>query len=70
MEIEELTVLINPDGTVKLEVRGVKGKRCLSLTEGIEKALGGQVIDRQKTPEHDQEAEVQVQAHTPIKSGW
>jgi len=70
MEVQEITVLVKPDGSVKLEVRGVKGQKCLALTESIEKALGGQVESRELTPEHAEEAEAQVTTSAPIKSGW
>jgi hypothetical protein len=40
MEIQEIDVFVAPDGTVKLQVRGVQGGGCLSLTEGLEKLLG------------------------------
>lgn len=55
MEIQEIDVFVQPDGTVKLEVRGVKGPQCLDLTAGLERLLGGQVLSREKTPEFDQE---------------
>jgi hypothetical protein len=35
-EIREIDIYIKPDGTVKLEVRGVKGTKCLELTEELE----------------------------------
>ena len=42
-EIQEIEVFIQPDGSVKLEVSGVKGQKCLSLTHGIVQVLGGEV---------------------------
>ena len=41
MEIQEVDVFFASDGSVKLQVRGVQGGGCLSLTEGLEKLLGG-----------------------------
>ncbi len=55
METQEIDVYVQPDGTVKIEVRGVKGQKCLALTEGLEKALGGQVTNREHTPEFDEQ---------------
>jgi hypothetical protein len=69
MEIQEIEVFVNPDGTVKIEVRGVKGRKCLALTEEIEKLLGGRVVNRELTPEHDEQAQV-VEESDKIKSGW
>lgn len=54
-EIQEIDVIVKPDGTVKLEVRGVKGGKCLALTEGIEELLGGAVTDRVFSDEYEQE---------------
>ena len=51
MEMQEVDVIIEKDGQVRIEVRGVKGPSCLDLTRGLEEALGGQVAERQMTPE-------------------
>jgi len=59
MEMQEIDVLIDKDGQVKIEVRGVKGMSCLDLTKQLEEALGGQVADRQLTAEaHEVSQEV------------
>ena len=50
-EIQEIDVYVLPDGTVKVEVRGVKGRKCLDLARGIEEALGGQITERVHTDE-------------------
>ena len=49
--LQEIEVVIDRDGNVKLLVRGVKGEQCLELTKDVEQLLGGQVIDRQNTDE-------------------
>ncbi len=51
MEIQEIDVFIDEKGDVRIEVRGVKGKKCLKLTEDLEAALGNEVISREMTPE-------------------
>ena len=58
MEIQELTVKIAADGTVKVEVRGLQGPQCLELTAALEKLLGGEVIHRERTPEYDQQQSI------------
>ena len=57
VEMQEITVVIDKDGQVRVEVRGVKGASCLDVTRGLEEALGGQVEDRQMTPEAQEVAE-------------
>jgi len=51
----ELVIQIAPDGTISLEVKGVKGGECLDFTKFLEEALGD-VIEREKTSEYYQEA--------------
>lgn len=60
--MRELIVTIDKDGTPTIEVKGVKGQQCLNLTQDIEKALGGKVLDRKPTAEMGQyAAEASVQ---------
>jgi hypothetical protein len=57
MQTQEIEVTIQPDGSTKLHVRGVAGATCLTLTEELIKALGGQIIAHETTPEYDQPIE-------------
>jgi hypothetical protein len=61
MEVQEIEVFIEKDGQVRIEVRGVKGTSCLDLTKDLEAALGGQVEEREMTPEAYETAQEQVQ---------
>jgi len=36
----EMIMDVSPKGDLSIEVKGVKGKRCLDLTKDIEDALG------------------------------
>jgi hypothetical protein len=51
MDLQEIEVLIEPNGQVRIQVRGVKGPCCLDLTADLEAALGGQIASRQMTSE-------------------
>lgn len=51
----ELEITIGPDGSVKLEVKGVGGRDCLDLTREIEEELGV-VTAREYTNEYYQES--------------
>jgi len=51
MKVQEINVYIDPDGQVRVEVRGVTGPSCLDLTAGLEAALGAQVTSRELTAE-------------------
>jgi hypothetical protein len=59
MELQEIEVTIGKDGKVEIQVRGVKGLKCLELTKELEEALGGKILARIMTPEAAEE-ETQV----------
>ena len=52
MEPQTIKVTIDAKGNATIHVLGVKGSECLTLTQGLELALGGQVADRQYTDEY------------------
>ena len=60
MELEEIDVFIEKDGQVRIEVRGVKGSHCLTVTKELEQALGGQVVKREMTAEANQPGQQQA----------
>ena len=43
---EELEIIIQKDGKIEIQVRGVKGKACLNLTQKIEHQLG--LVEKQE----------------------
>jgi hypothetical protein len=51
MHKQDIEIVINAKGEVTFEVKGVKGGNCLSETKFLEQALGGEVVDQQKTSE-------------------
>jgi hypothetical protein len=53
----EIELVFTPEGEVRLETRGLKGKTCLAETEALEKALGN-VTDRTRTSEFYQQPAV------------
>ena len=40
MREEKIRIIIMPDGSSTVEVLGVKGKRCLKMTEELEEEIG------------------------------
>ncbi|MBN2374115.1 DUF2997 domain-containing protein [bacterium] len=54
-DYQYIDVTIKPDGKIDLEVSGVKGKKCLDLTKGLEDACGGKIESRQTKREYDLE---------------
>jgi hypothetical protein len=69
MELQEIEVFIDKDGQVRIEVRGVKGMSCLDLTKDLEEALGGEVQDREMTPEAYETVQEQVQDYQRLQDG-
>jgi hypothetical protein len=51
MEIQEVELTIHPNGQVEINVRGVRGKACLEITQALEAALGNHLIERTLTSE-------------------
>jgi hypothetical protein len=47
----ELTIVITPEGQVRIDTHGLLGESCMSETESIERALGT-VVKREKTSEY------------------
>jgi hypothetical protein len=69
MELEEIEVTIDKDGQVQIQVRGVKGSKCLEITKELEKALGGEILTRIMTPEAlEQEEQVDVDQNQQAKA--
>lgn len=57
MRKQDIEIVIAPDGKVSFTVKGVKGASCLDETQFLEEALGGEVLDRQKTSEYYEQSE-------------
>ena len=53
----EIELVFTPEGEVRLETRGLKGKTCMEETEALEKALGS-VAKRTRTSEFYQQPAV------------
>ena len=61
MKQREFTVIIAPDGTVEVHVRGFKGRGCLEVARWFEEVVG-QLQSQQLTSEYyDPEESVRYQ---------
>lgn len=68
MELQEIEVVIGEDGQVQIQVRGVKGLKCLELTKELEEALGGEILARIMSPEALDDAATDVDQDQQLKS--
>lgn len=57
MRKQDIEIVISPDGKVSFTIKGVKGPDCLSETKFLEQALGGGVLEQQKTGEYYEQSE-------------
>jgi hypothetical protein len=57
MRKQDIEIVITPKGEVTFQVKGVKGGGCIDETKFLEQALGGEVVDQQKTGEYYEESE-------------
>jgi hypothetical protein len=64
MRKQDIEITISPTGEVTFTVKGVKGASCLDETKFLEDALGGAVVDRQKTSEYYEQSEGYVSTWT------
>jgi hypothetical protein len=69
MEIHEIEIIIEKNGQLRVQVRGVKGKGCLELTKELEAALGSQVLSRQMTAEASETSTQQTEQRLWRRSG-
>jgi hypothetical protein len=69
MEIQEIEVIIDKNGEVKIQVHGVNGSTCLDLTADLEAALGGEVLSREMTVAIDAAVQEQVRQSQNLKNG-
>jgi hypothetical protein len=56
-EIQEIDLYIQDDGSVRIEVRGVKGPKCLEITKELEELLGADIVSRELTDESAEHAQ-------------
>ena len=64
MRKQDIEIVISPTGEVTFTVKGVKGASCLDETKFLEDALGGEVVERQKTSEYYEQSEGYVSTWT------
>ena len=62
MRKQDIEIIINAKGEVTFQVKGVKGGSCIAETKFLEQALGGDVVDQQKTAEFYEGSEGYVSA--------
>lgn len=61
MANKQLRVQIFPDGQIKADVIGVKGKTCTDYIEILEQLLDAETIDSEYTAEYYETEQVEIQ---------
>jgi len=67
--VQEIDLVLRPNGSVEIKVRGVAGPACLDLTKQLEAGLGNRIVAREHTDEFHQTAGDEVAAWTETKRG-
>ena len=57
MRKQDIEIVITPKGEVTFVVKGVKGGSCIDETKFLEAALGGEVVEQEKTSEFYEQSE-------------
>ncbi len=57
MRPQDIEITISPTGEVTFTVKGVKGASCMQESKFLEEALGGGVLEQEKTSEYYEEGE-------------
>lgn len=68
-DIQEVEVVIAPDGGVEIKVNGVKGEGCLAVTEEMLSLLGQELQHRELTDEYYMKSE-EEQHDWDKQSSW
>ncbi len=55
MEVHEIEVVIDAKGEVRIQVRDMKGESCLLATKDLERLLGGEIVERNRTGDDEPE---------------
>lgn len=55
MEVHEIEVVIDAKGEVRIQVRDMKGDSCLLATKDLERLLGGEIVERNRTGDDEPE---------------
>jgi hypothetical protein len=63
MRKQDIEIVITPKGEVTFVVKGIKGGSCIDETKFLEAALGGEVVDQQKTGEFYEQSEGYVSTY-------
>jgi hypothetical protein len=63
----KMFVTITPTGNIKIQVEGIKGKKCVALSMALEESLG-EVADRKFTSEYYQDESVKAQGYIKEKN--
>ena len=63
MREEKIRIIIMPDGSSSVEVLGVKGKRCLKITEELEGELGNVTERKAKADMQEKETAIVGNKH-------
>ena len=66
---QEIEIQISPTGVVSFTVKGVKGTACVDETKFLEDALGGEVLEQERTSEYYEQGDAPSTVWTTAGDG-
>ncbi len=57
----EILIDVDPDGNVTFTVQGIQGKGCQGLAQALAEAMGGEVIDHDRTRDYSRIPRIDIQ---------
>jgi hypothetical protein len=62
----KVSLSITPSGDVKIQIEGMKGKKCVDLSQAFEDALG-KIVNKRFTSEYYQEEYIKKRDYLKVK---
>jgi hypothetical protein len=67
--VQEIDLILRPNGSVEIKVRGVAGPSCRELTRKLEAGLGNRIVAREHTDELYAAAGQELETDSRVKEG-
>ncbi len=67
MSKTELEIIIDENGEVHLDIKGIKGKKCLEIAEMVEKAIGEMKGKKHKLEYYETDVSISSKIETERK---
>ena len=63
----KMKIRLYPDGTIRMETEGIKGKRCANYAKVLAKLADAKIESIEKTPEYYEQEELHLDDMTRLR---